>query len=63
MEKPKLRKNRVLGRQLAKVLTLEELRAAAGQGTSFAGTQCDASGKAGDLDARDCCDGPDRFAC
>jgi hypothetical protein len=54
---------RVLARQLARVLTVEDLQAVASQGTSYGGTMCDGDGKARDIEGRDCVNGGDTFAC
>ena len=62
MEKQKDSK-RVLARRLAKELSVEELAAVAGQGTSYSGTGTCVGGLSEDVRGVDCCDGVDRYAC
>lgn len=63
MEKQKASSKRVLARRLAKELSMEELLAVGGQGTSYAGTGGCIEGKSADVTGVDCSDGPDRFVC
>jgi hypothetical protein len=63
MNKKMVSTKRVLARRLARELTIEELNAATGMGTSYGGTMCNAQGLGLDVEGRDSVNGGDTYAC